>query len=45
MLERYFQLSAHGTTVKTELLAGRVKELPPMVAVIALVFVLKFALL
>jgi adenine/guanine/hypoxanthine permease len=28
-----------------KLLAGRVKELPPMVAVIALVFVLKFALL
>jgi AGZA family xanthine/uracil permease-like MFS transporter len=28
-----------------KLLAGRVKELPPMVAVIALVFILKFALL
>ncbi len=42
---------AHGiafgfiTYAAIKLLAGRVKELPPMVAVIAVVFVLKFALL
>ena len=42
---------AHGiafgfiTYAAVKLLAGRAKELPPMVAVIALVFVLKFALL
>jgi len=40
-----FKLQENGTSVRTELLAGRWTELRPAAAVLAVLFVLRFALL
>lgn len=51
MLDRYFQLAAHGIAfgfisyVAIKLLAGKPRDVSPMIAVIAAVFVFKFAFL
>ena len=45
MLERTFELEKRATTVRTELLAGRHGDISIAVAVLAVLLVLKIALL
>lgn len=44
-LERFFKLSEHGTNTRTELIAGRYRDISTGAWFLALIFIAKFALM
>ena len=43
-MERLFKIRAHGSTVRREIFGGKAKEVPVLLYIISLLFILKYIL-